>query len=201
MVILFAFLVWSCFAIPTVIITSKIEYSIPSFHTRVILALCAVVACLILVIIRFNIPKYDDVWNLRKEIIAIIYINAICTVFVVILGVIIEASLGDWEYDLLNLIGMIIPFSWNIIMFGHLFYKFNLPSNVISCIYYKAAHQRINKLDWNHGQKSNVEQTTLNNTLSDDTQFHVFARHLSREFQIEVNYFQYMCLYYRNANT
>ena len=98
----------------------------------------------------------------------------------------LRVNIGEWEYYFAILFSVFVIFLWNAIGFGYVLYQFKLPSNIITCYYFLKHHRNTSNIISDLKSTNDNNNKRLINILSDETQFNLFARHLSREFQNEV---------------
>eukprot|EP01084_Bolivina_argentea_P223848 378652_1 len=194
--------VWLCFAIPVIIFISIFGVTVETAQIR--LALVGTegfLPFLFMLIIFLKIPKYDDVFKVRREIKIVLFLNVIGFLLYVSVSMIVPPDVGTWNQIALISIAIVIPFGDLIIQILYPLYNFNLPVTICSVKYFtkhlytnhslvtelsmhsKSSNSTINIKEMN---KSNCNNVSLQKkVLSDDNGLLAFARHVNKEFAIE----------------
>eukprot|EP01084_Bolivina_argentea_P099225 178367_1 len=141
------------------------------------------------IIISCKLPKFNDIYLIRKEIKTIVITWILYLVIGTIIGLFIGADHGTWGYAFAHLRGGIWMTILCYIQFPWIFKQFDLPTNIFAMY---INFRRVN--DMNNMDKfmistpndvKNGTKTTCFNILKDDTGFRAFANYLSKSWAIE----------------
>eukprot|EP01084_Bolivina_argentea_P245382 410846_1 len=158
---------------------------------RICMLFAGVIPMILMIILTCNIPQFDDIWAIHKEITLCIRVSVIGCVVYVVLSIILNAQPPSIAYNILIFVSIAINIGLSWVTFGWLFRTLNLPNNM-----YRAYIMRKTMLIANEMsiiKDDNIKDNKINQRsramfpyiLEDENGLNLFARHLTHEFAVE----------------
>jgi len=131
-----------------------------------IINIIVLIPILIMYGLWFNIPSFDDIFSLRKEVKYLLTFGAICVILSIIINVILFVMDGnaDFEYDIELQLAQI--FVYHILVFGVFMFLVWYPIKSMVIIYNNRIN--INQQEIQNGMDNNRTSTSINDSNSNN---------------------------------
>eukprot|EP01083_Nonionella_stella_P014817 41492_1 len=196
-------------------ITAAVYWSFIIHHrqftqsSRAVIIIQTAMVMLFLIYLWYKIPKFDDIWRIRNELIITIRLLLVGITVFFVLAIVLNWQPGSWRYGVLSTVGTLSALA---ICYSVLYYplnRFGLPTFISGALYVDRylgkdtkvistkSHKKKQQLhieyrgnqEQNKGNLSSKQWGTqfykLKAILADKDGFRLFAAHLMKEYAIE----------------